>query len=262
MNRFNIFVYFIKTLAFLLDLLPRILFLGAGIFLGRLIHFLGFRSKIAKGNLLRVFPEKMEAEREAIRKKNYEHFGLLLLEFIRSFYGYKKFLETSCTVEGGEHLKNAHAAGRGVLVITSHQGNWEILTAAGAHLLKLPCNIVTKRLKPDWFHKLAEAERASLGVKMAFEPRTMNIVMRALRAKELVGFVMDQYVGAPLGARLPFFNIPVGTSIAPALLAVRTGAVIVPGYTIRNADGTFRARFEAPMSGATMTRFFRFFFAK
>jgi KDO2-lipid IV(A) lauroyltransferase len=107
--------------------------------------------------------------------------------------------------------------------------------------------MVTKRLKPAWMHRVVELNRDLLGIKMALEPRTMSEILRGLKRKEIVGFVMDQFTGAPFGARVPFFGVPVGSQTALATLALRTGAPVVPAIAVRGANGRYRIRFEAPI---------------
>ena len=128
--------------------------------------------------------------------------------------------------------------------MTAHLGNWEALTALGARELGVPVNMVTKQLKPAWLHRLVETERSLLRIKMAFEPRTMPTIMRALKKGELVGFVMDQFAGAPVGARVPFFGKPVGSHVALATLALRMNVPVVPAIAIRKPDGRYKVRFE------------------
>jgi KDO2-lipid IV(A) lauroyltransferase len=111
-----------------------------------------------------------------------------------------------------------------------------MMVAAGA-MSGMPLTMVTKHLKPEWLHKKVEASRLSVGVKGAYEPRTLPVVMRALRDGASVGFVMDQYAGPPIGIPVPFFGVKVGTLAAVGTLANRTGAAVVPVKTYRDEKG-------------------------
>jgi len=235
---------FLKFLALPLCLIPRPIFLSLGRTFGTIARILGFRVKIARDNLALAYPEKTPAEREELFRKSFQELGVLSLELLRLFYRFDKFIENNCTVEGRENLEAARAGGKGVLVLSSHLSNWEVLSASGPVLVNTPVTMVTKRLKPQWLNRVFEITRSLLGVKMAFEPRTMPDIFRALKRNEAVGFVMDQYAGAPLGARVPFFGIPVGSHTALAALAARTGAPVVPAYAVRQAGGRYLIRFE------------------
>ncbi len=227
-----------------LSFVPLPIFVGMGRFLGGWLGVLGFRRRVVRENLSRAFPESSQLWRRNLERAQYRNLGLLFLEMFRFFSRFSSFLESRVEVEGEEHLRTALAEGKGVFVMTAHLGNWEVLPAHGAWCLKVPVTMVTKELKPAWLHELVEGTRAALGLKMAFEPKTMQRVMRALKNREIVGFVMDQFAGAPVGARVPFFGTYVGSHTALAMLALRTGAPVVPAISWRRSDGTFVCRFE------------------
>lgn len=238
---------FLQAIAFVIACLGN---RGVRIFatiLAKLMLRLGFRQQVVLENLNRAFPELTESERRPLILGQYQNFALLLLEFLRSFYRFGDFLKHNCECEGEENLRTALAKGRGCLVMTAHMGNWEVLPSHGSHVLGYPVTMVTKEIRPRWLQLLVEKTRRRLGVGMAFEPRTMAIVMRALRQNQIVGFAIDQFAGAPVGARVPFFGVPVGTHTALAVLALRTGAPVVPGIVIRRPQGGFLVRFEAPI---------------
>lgn len=239
---------FLKLLAYGLSLLPRRLFLLLGRGLGRLLRACGMREKVASENVARAFPELSAEARQNFVNNSYGELGTLFLEMIRSFYRYDRFIERYADLENEHHLEDALALGKGAFVMTAHLGNWEVLTGVGPTLLSTPVTMVTKELKPRWFHRAVETTRALLGIKMAFEPRTMPGILRALKKKEIVGFVMDQFTGAPVGARVPFFGVPVGSHTALATLALRTGAPVVPAIAVRKPDGRYLIRFDPPLA--------------
>lgn len=72
----------------------------------------------------------------------------------------------------------------------------------------------------------------------------MAPIKRALKNNQIVGFVMDQYAGAPVGARVPFFGVPVGSHTALAALALRTDVPVLPAIAIRKPDGRYLLRFD------------------
>lgn len=236
----------LKLLAWALAWLPRPFFLGLGGLLGRLLAKLGFRTEIAAGNLRLAFPDWSEEDRKDMLRKHYRHLGILFLEILRSFFRFDEFLRRNSDVEGEQNLREALAQGKGVFVMTAHLGNWELLSASGPILIGTPVTMVTKQLKPAWLHRAVAVTRSLLGVHMACEPKTMQGILRGLKRKEIVGFVMDQYAGAPVGARVPFFGVPVGSHTALATLALRTGAPVVPAIAYRKPNGRYGIRFDPP----------------
>src|SRR5207248_3841646 len=127
---------------------------------------------------------------------------------------------------GLENWRKAKELGKGVIFLSSHVGNWEIMAATGAIHGGMDLMLVTKRVKPAWFHEAIQKGRLECGVTATYEPRTFKDVMLHLRKNGTVGFVLDQYAGPPVGVRVPVFGISVGTSPALAMIAKRTGSAV------------------------------------
>jgi len=237
----------LKLNAFVLSLIPRPLFLALGRGLGALLRKGGFRAAIVEGNLALAYPELPPEGRERLYSRIFAETGVLFLEILRMFYRFDRMVLRNSDVEGLEHLRAALAGGKGAFAMTAHLGNWELLTTTGPLYLGTPVTMVTKELKPAWLQRVFVLVRGLLGVRMACEPRTMPEILRALKKGHIVGFVMDQYAGAPVGARVPFFGKAVGSHTALAALALRTGAPVVPAIAVRKPDGRYLIRFEPPL---------------
>lgn len=236
----------IRLLLFLLgtvvSFLPRKLEVLMGRGLGLFFYFFVplKRKKIARENLNLAFAqERSQGEIEKILRRNFEHHGILLMELLHFFslrsHHYRKYVQASTSISGLEHWNAARSKQKGVLFVSSHLANWEFMVGVGA-LAGIPISMMTKQLKPAWFHRRFEQVRLNVGVKAAYEPRTLPTILRALRANEAVGFVMDQYAGPPIGIRVPFFGVRVGTLAAVATLVKRTGAEVLMAKTFRLSD--------------------------
>lgn len=236
----------LKLIGWVLSFFPRKLFLVLGRGLGKILHACEFRSKVAEDNLKLAFPYFDASQRQKFLREFYQELGITFLEMLASFYRFSRFVEKFSDVEGKENLQKVLAQGKGAFVMTAHLGNWEVLCVTGPEFIGTPVTMVTKTLKPDWFHRVVSLTRELTGVKMACEPKTMPTILRALKKNEIVGMVMDQYTGAPVGARVPFFGTPVGSHTALATLALRTDVPVVPAIAVRKPDGRFLIRFEPP----------------
>jgi KDO2-lipid IV(A) lauroyltransferase len=175
----------------------------------------------------------------------YRHFGNLVVELLCQFGNWRRWVLENVEIEGLDHWEKAHARGKGVMFITSHLGNWEAM-AAGFSLSDPSTTrellIVTKHLKPEWLHEAFARNRLKAGVRGTYEPKTMKDVLRELSRGGTVGFVLDQYAGAPVGVRVPFFGVPVGTLLAPAVITRRTRAAVLPAYCHRDENGRMKVR--------------------
>ena len=221
--------------------LPRRIELPLGRLLGRACFpFERRRRTVGTENLRRCLPELSEGERAALLRANYDHYGMLFFELLHLFSPipghYRTYTLRISVVEGLENWKKAAAHGKGVIFASCHLGNWEMMAAAGA-LAGIRNTMVTRHLNPEWLHKRMEASRLSVGAYAAYQPRTLPAVMRALRAGDCAGFVIDQYAPPPMGIPIRFFGVKVDTLHAVGPLARRTGAAIVPAVTFRDERG-------------------------
>ncbi len=232
-----------RGVAHLLTLLPRSVSLALGSALGLLLRRLGWRHRLVSSNLLLAYPgasRDEEQRRERIARGFYSHFGRLAVEILMLFSArWSSWVREQVVLHGRENWEKAHARGRGVIIVSSHLGNWEAM-AAGIALSGADGLIVTKHLKPEWIHREMEESRLRAGVRGTYEPKTLRDVMSHLKRGGTVGFVIDQYAGPPIGIRVPFFGVPVGTLSAPAIIAGRTGAVVLPASCTRDEHGRFQ----------------------
>lgn len=227
---------------------PAALRLALGDWLGRRLGAAGFRRAVVRQNLeiadragVGFGREGLDLEAEA-----YRHLGRVFVEVLLLFGDFARFTRRHATLHGKENWVRARAEGRGVLFLSSHVGNWEVMAACGAQE-GIDLMLVTKRLKPASIHRAIERARARAGVHATYEPRTFRDVLGQLKRGETVGFVLDQYAGAPVGVRVPFLGVPVGTHTALAILARRSGAPVLPVVNRRLPSGRFEVRIGKPI---------------
>lgn len=237
----------LRVLGWFFYLLPEPL-RGAWVWcLGGLLARLQVRARVIEHNLGFAFPGKNPATRQLTRAA-YAHVARLTLEILMLFGPMRSYVLRNVEIRGDHHIRKALKRGRGVILMSSHVGNWEVMAAGAPLILKIPILFVTKRLKPAWLHEAVERARARYEVRATYEPRTLKDVLRELKSNGVVGFVLDQYAGAPVGVRVPVFGIPVGTTTAIAALVKRTGAALIPvvNYRIRGGKFIIEVRPEVP----------------
>jgi KDO2-lipid IV(A) lauroyltransferase len=238
----------LSALGTIATVLPR----RAEVALGRLFGRLIFRARLFKravveANLARCFPRLDGASRLSLIRRNYEHYGVLLFEYMHFFSPFeghwRRYVPTAARAEGLERWKRAHARGKGVIFFCSHLASWETGAAAIA-LEGVQATIVTTVLTPRWLHDKITACRASVGMDAAFHPGSMISVLKTLRRGGSVAFMNDQYARPPMGLPVVFFKTRVDTLSVVGSLARRTGAAVLPLHTFRAPDGTTIARIE------------------
>jgi KDO2-lipid IV(A) lauroyltransferase len=220
---------------------PRQVQLAWGRFFGSILFRIGFRKKVVLQNLKIAFPQN-EVQQNLLLRSSYAHLGNLLIEILYLLGPMKSFVEKYVDLQGLNHLEEAKKQGKGVIFLASHLGNWEVMAATGGVLAKTDLMLVTKHLKPEWLHQMIERSRSHCGVRATYEPKTLRDVLSHLKKNGTVGFVLDQYAGPPVGVRVSFFGLPVGTTQAVATLAKRTGAVVLPVENFRTPEGRWSIR--------------------
>ncbi|MCC7440346.1 MAG: lysophospholipid acyltransferase family protein [Bdellovibrionales bacterium] len=212
---------------------------ASGVGLGAILRAAGLKASVVRENLRRLLPEDdaaSERSRRRIFRQSYSHLGHLVIEVLTVLGPMRRLIARSVEVTGAEKVHAALAEGKGAILLSSHVGNWEYMAGASGKM-KVPLMIVTKRLKPAWLHEAIERGRERCGVRGTYEPRTFRDVLSWLKEGRAVGFVLDQYAGPPIGVRVPFLGVPVGTATTVATVARRTGAPVFPIVCYRVPGG-------------------------
>ena len=141
--------------------------------------------------------------------------------------------------------------GRGVLVLTGHFGNFEVATAAG--LASYPhargrFYFVRRPFKPRWLDDLVTRRFRRAGFGVLPKRGGLEGILDRLNAGDLIVFPFDQHAGRKDGVVVEFFGHPAGTFRSLAILALNTGAPVVPAASWREPDGRHVLRFEEPLA--------------
>jgi KDO2-lipid IV(A) lauroyltransferase len=137
--------------------------------------------------------------------------------------------------EGLENFTAARDRGKGVLVATAHLGNWEFSAFAHA-LMTAPMHIVVRPLDNLKIDALVERYRSLSGNHIISKREAARDILRALRANEAVGILIDQNTAASEGVFIDFFGAKACAGAGFAKLAHHSGAAVVPGYAVWSAE--------------------------
>ena len=154
------------------------------------------------------------------------------------------------TGEGVAALEAAHEAGRPVLLVTGHIGNYD---AARAALLARGYRVggLYRPMNNPYFNDHYVQAISRIGTPLFPRGRQgLGDMVRFLRSGGMLGIVIDQYMRA--GVELDFMGHPALTALSAAELALRYDALVVPTYGIRQPNGLdFDLVFEAPIPAGT-----------
>jgi KDO2-lipid IV(A) lauroyltransferase len=182
----------------------------------------------------------------AIARRVFAHFGELLVELLRFGSLSHEAIRARVEFEGEERLEEAHALGRGVLLITGHFGFWELNALAHGLMLR-PIALVARPLDNPLLHALLERVRTSTGNHVIYRHRGLRRIMRSLGANEGVAMLIDQHIQAADAVVVDFFDRPAATTSAVAAIALRTGAPVIPVFALPLGGGRYRMVYEHPV---------------
>ena len=149
-------------------------------------------------------------------------------------------------IDGLEHVHAAMARHDRALLLTAHLGNWELLPVA-CRLTGHPLSVVQRPLDAAWLNRLVTRLRERCEVDLIDKRAALRPVLRALSRGAMVGILLDQNAARREGVFVPFFGHAASTSRSIAVLALRTGAPIVPAFIRRQSDGIHRVAVGPPL---------------
>jgi KDO2-lipid IV(A) lauroyltransferase len=201
------------------------------------------RRGIALANLERAFGRAVPAgERRRIGRRSFQHFGMTAVETCALFLRPPAVLLSRVAVDGLHNLKAAASEGKGVLALTGHYGNWELLAFAHA-LCELPTSVVVRPLDQPASRWLVDRLRGRTGAEVITKRRALRDIVEALHRGRMVGILLDQNAARSEGVFAPFFGVPASTSRSLAVISLRTGAPVVPVFIRREAGGRHLVEF-------------------
>lgn len=182
-----------------------------------------------------------------IVRRNFVHFALAIYEFLRSPLLSAQNLQKRFEFVGEHNLQLAQQEGRGVIFALPHIGNWEMFGAAIAHA-GYPINSFFLSQKEDELGRLLDTLRSYYGIKLHERDRGAIKALRALKNSEQLGMIADQD-GGNHGVYLDFLGHWVSMPSGPAAWSLKTGAVLMPIYSLRQGmSANYRGYFMPPMS--------------
>jgi KDO2-lipid IV(A) lauroyltransferase len=220
---------------------------------GRLLfRFLPLRRAVILANLRRVYGDTLpEAEIAAMAQAHYGHLWRLAGEFLRFRWLSAAQKAALVRVENIEAFAAAQRQGKGVLLLTGHFGNWEVATIAG--IANYPAfrgrfHFVRRAIKPRWLDALITRRFNQAGFGVIGKRGSLDRILDLLAAGDVIVFPFDQHAGPPDGIEVEFFGHPAWTFKSLAIIALATGAPVLPATSWREDDGRHVLRFGAPMA--------------
>lgn len=214
-------------------------------------HLFPFRRNVVLGNLRRVFGEVLsERDLRCLAQAYCAHFTRFLLEFVRLPLMSLARRRAWVRVENIEVPIHAHSQGKGLLLLTGHFGNWEVATVAGMGQFpqyRRLFHFVRRPLKPLWLNYFITRRFQRSGFGTLPKRGSLDAILELLAGGAILVYVLDQHATGREGILVDFLGHSASTFKSLAVLALNTGAPVIPAYCWREPDGTHVLRFEEPL---------------
>lgn len=196
--------------------------------------------------LRRSLPETTEAERRRILNNMYRNIGMNVVEVLRMPFVTSQYLNDHITWEGEDYVRTALAAGKGVLVLTAHIGNFDMLCTIAPRFVH-PTTIITKNIKNASVNRYWMEARERFGLKFLPAHHSYRQCLSALRNNEIIGFVLDQNMIRTEGVFVEFFGRPACTTPGLAFMSAQSKAPVIPAFIVRQPDGYHLVKASPPI---------------
>lgn len=182
---------------------------------------------------------------DGMTRKTFQYFGKYLVDFFRFSRLSAEDVRKMVSIEHRDYMDQALAAGRGVIAVTAHLGNWEL---GGAVLIALghEVNAVVMPQRMPRLENLLRRQRESRGMHLLPVGSSALGLIRCLRRGQIVALLADRDFTRH-HERYDFFGKPACMPRGAAWLSRRTGAPIVPVFLLRQEDDTFLLRLHPPI---------------
>lgn len=223
--------------SWLLNILPAGLFRLVACWLGGFFFVLvRFRREIVLSNLDLAFGDQWtQKQKVKTAKENYQHYAMIFLEWIRSVSWSRERFKAE-TELNWEPIKQQMSNGKGGLILTSHLGNWEFAIQA-ASAWGMPCDIVVKRQNNRLIQSFFDWFRTRYGARVIYESGGMRQIFKSLSENRFIVFVLDQFMGPPIGLPVKFFGKQAGTAVGLALLTEKANYSLFTAISERDKNG-------------------------
>ncbi len=242
MKKLRQFIVFslLVLVTFPFAILPLRLALRIGDALGLLIYALwGSRRNIALDNIRSAIERgalTLTEDPRIVIRRNFMNFGKFIVEVNKIFYGFGESLFKTVELRGTENYLKAQKKGKGVIFITGHCGNWDLM-AVYVSMVLTRAKIIARKQNNEFLNRFIVRTREKYGNDIIYKQGALRQILTALKKNETVALLMDQSVIKSEGLIIHFLGKNAYAMKTPAIIARKTGAAVVPLFIRRTEKG-------------------------
>jgi KDO2-lipid IV(A) lauroyltransferase len=232
---------FFKIFRTILRFLPEYLKVSIGKILGFVFKFASSkRRKITEKNIRKSDLQLTEKEIAKTVKKSYQNLGITLVELL-TIDTYDFFTDKpKVNYKNIEVISNALEKGNGVILLSGHFGNWELLAYSAGVVLNKPLNAVVKYQMNPFTDKYLRNLRQRSGNVLLDMNKAGRKLIQILKGNGIVAMLADQRAPRKDSIILDFMGREAQTFKAPATLALKFNSPIITGFAVRDVNNNYK----------------------
>ncbi len=236
----TIFLLFLGYISKLLNIKFRAKF---GIIIGEVLRIIGPQRKfITFQNISNAFPDKPYDWKKSIVKQSYRNLGITLVELLAMEKIFRTNINDYIKYENKELIDELYARGKGLILLSGHFGNWELLAFSAGLFSKADITIIVKPQKNYIADNYLNKLRALGGNETVSMYQSARTIVKVLREGKALALLADQSATEDKDIYVDFFGIPAATFETPAVLALKFRSPIIIGFAIRQKDLTYKVK--------------------
>lgn len=234
---------FLKPIFLLIYLMPRSFHRMLGSFLGLLwFDVLRIRRSLVLSNLRLAYPDWPDEKIVSTARKSMCGVGQGIIDVILIPFLDKSWVSKHVEFRGIENYERARLQGKGVGFLSLHLASGDLAVAAMS-IIGMPIHLITKEFKSAWLNNFWFSSRKKHGTRYISDRKSSFDILKALKKNEIVIFVLDQFMGPPIGVEVFFFGHKTGAAMGLAVIADRAECPIVTCYSYYENDDKFIVEF-------------------
>ena len=251
MNISNKIQFFaLSTLLQFTRIIPEFILYKIGFLIGYLYYFINSnRRELTLINLEIVFQIRAHLLKKLSKQifRNFSYMAIDLLLITTNRLTNKKLIQ-STEIKGREKLVEAINSNKGILVITGHLGNWELIPRILSILSDKQINVIARKSKNIFFEEnFIKKFRRNKNVNIIYKEDSLIKFIKGFKNGDINGILIDQNQKNNQGKPIPFFNRDAFTTLTPALLQIKYKPICLPIFLIRNKYNKFEFVIHDPI---------------
>ena len=180
--------------------------------------------------------EKSDKELRLIGLRVFQNLGKTAVDVLRMQKVLNGSVPIECSKAVFQKIDLARSKGNGMICLTAHFGNWELITG---FIIKsgYTGTVIGKKIYYEPFNRVLENIRLKTGAQIIYRDQSPKLILKTLKRNELIGILPDQDVDSIEGVFIRFFGEWAYTPTAPAKISLASGAPILPLFMARDGSG-------------------------